>query len=375
MVAAFAGVACARPGDAGGMLMRVLDRYIAVTVATHCGFALAALVAIFSMINLMQELREVGAGDYGALQAMWFTLLTVPAEAYGLFPAAALIGGVSGLGTLAGTNELVAMWAAGVSKRRTIGAALQAAAVLVVLAVVVGELVAAPLAQRASRERSVVLSAGKAMSSAHGLWARDGDRFVNARNPEPGGTLHDIYVYEFDADHVLQRFSYARDAVYDKKHWQVDGLIENHITAEGVVTERSERREWEVSLTPKQIRLLSLPPEYLSVAELLRSSRDLVGRGESPHRLQLALWNRVAFPLVTLAMVLLAVPLVLTGARGARLGQRIVVGALIGVGFQMFAETFGAFATAYGVPPFLGAFIPVGLVAAAAVIALRRIDA
>jgi lipopolysaccharide export system permease protein len=354
--------------------MRTLDRYIAVTVATHCGFALLALVAIFSMVNLMQELREVGVGDYGAMQAMWFTLLTAPAEAYTLFPAAALIGGVSALGTLAGNNELVAMWVAGVSKVRTVRSALQAALGLIVLAVLFGELVAAPLAQRASRERSVGLSSGKAMTSANGLWARDGGRFINARHPNPGGALQDVYVYEFDAQNVLKRFSYARDAVYDKKRWHVEDLIDNRVTDAGVVTEHSDRSEWDVSLTPKQIRLLSLPPQYLSMAELRRSSRDLVGRGENPQRLQLAFWNRAAFPLVTLAMVLLAVPLVLTGSRTARLGQRIVVGALIGIGFQIFAETFATFAIAYGVPPIIGAFVPVAMIAAAAAVGLRRIE-
>jgi lipopolysaccharide export system permease protein len=353
--------------------VRTLDRYIAVTVATHFAFALAALVAIFSMVNLMQELRDAGTGDYGAAQAMWFTLLTMPAEAYALFPAAALIGGVSALGTLAGNNELVAMWAAGVSKTRTIGSVLQTAAALVVVAMLLGELVAAPLAQRVSRERSVKLSAGTAMSSAQGLWARDGKRFVNVRQPAPSGVLNDIFVYEFDDNHVLQGFTYAREAVYENKRWEVRGIVDNKLTDAGVVTEPAEQREWDVSLTPKQIRLVSLPPDYLSLADLLRSSRDVVGRGENPHRLQVALWKRVAMPAVTLVMVLLAVPLVLTGARSARLGQRVVVGALIGIGFQMFADTFGSFAVAYGVPPFLGAFLPIALVTAAAAIALRRV--
>jgi len=355
--------------------LRTLDRYIAITVAMHFAFALAALVAIFSMINLMQELREAGVGDYVALRATWFTVLTTPAEAYSLFPPAALIGSVSALGTLAGTNELVAIWAAGVSKLRTIRSVVQTAAVLTLLAVAFGELIATPLAQRASRERSVALSAGKAMSSAYGLWARDGNRFINARHPSPGGALQDIYVYEFDSNHVLQRFSYAHDAAYDRKQWRLEGITDNRITDDGVVSERADQRDWTVSLTPKQIRLLSLPPEYLSVAELLRSSRDLVGRGENPHHLQLAFWNRVAFPFVTLVMVLLSIPLVLTGLRTARLGQRIVIGALIGVGFQMFTETFGAFAMAYGVPPVLGAFAPVAIVAAGAAIGLRRIVA
>lgn len=355
--------------------MRTLDRYVAVTVAAHIGFSLAALVAIFAMINLMQELRDVGTGVYGSGQAMWFTLLTTPAEAYALFPAAALIGSVSALGTLAGNNELVAMWAAGISKARAIVSVLLAAAGLVTIAMVVGELVAAPLAQRASRERSVALSAGTAMSSAKGLWARDGKRFINVRQPSPSGVLNEIYVYEFDDNHVLQGFSYAREAVYENKRWEVRGIVDTKLTESGIVTQPVERREWDVSLTPKQIRLVALTPDYLSLGDLLRSSRDVVGRGENPHRLQMAFWKRIALPGVTLLMVLLALPLVLGHTRSMRLGQRVVIGALIGIGFRMFADTFGTFALAYGVPPFAGAIVPVALVAVAAAIALRRVEA
>lgn len=354
--------------------MRTLDRYIGTTVVIHFAFALVALLAVFSMINAMQELREVGVGDYGAAQALWFTLVTAPNEAYQLFPAAALVGGVSALGALAGNNEIVAMWAAGIPKGRLIRAVLQAAALLVLVAVVIGELVAAPLAQRASRERSVALSAGKAMGSAKGLWVRDGDRFVNIRDPSEGNTARDIYVYEFGAQQTLERFWYASDAAYDRKRWAATGVVENRITEAGVVTERHDSQEWQVSLTPKQIRRVSLLPEYLSLADLWRSSAELTGRRENPHRYQLAFWNRATIPFVTLMMITLAVPLVLTALRGARLGQRIVLGALLGVGFQMFTETFATFGLAYGVPPLMSAIAPLSIAALATVVGIRRME-
>jgi len=354
--------------------MRILDRYIAITVVTHFAFALAALLAVFTTINMMQELRDVGTGAYGAGQALWFTLLTAPTEAYQLFPAAALVGGVSALGSLAARNEIVSMWAAGVSKWRIILAVLQAAAVLVLLAVVIGELAAAPLAQRASRERSVSLSEGKTMSSAKGLWARDGRRFINIRHPTDGKTVHDVFLYEFDEHQVMQSFSHARDAVYDRKRWVVEDVIENRITGDGVVSERSAHKELQVSLTPKQIRLVSLPPEYLSLVDLWRSSADLAQRRESPHRYQLAFWNRATIPIVTLIMLALAVPLVLTALRGARLGQRIVIGALLGVGFQMFAETFATFGFAYGLAPAVSALLPMIVAAAVAAVGISRLQ-
>jgi lipopolysaccharide export system permease protein len=104
--------------------------------------------------------------------------------------------------------------------------------------------------------------------------------------------------------------------------------------------------------------MLFLAPEELSIADLYRSIRSLSARGESPRRHQLAFWRRVLMPAVTGIMVFLAIPFVLTTLRGVTLGQRIVAGALLGIGFQMFNETFGQMGLVYGLDPIGSASLP-----------------
>ena len=65
--------------------MSTLSRYIAVRLGTHFLYALAILLAIFSVVNLMRELGDVGTGDYRFADALWFLLLTlVPLAAVSL---------------------------------------------------------------------------------------------------------------------------------------------------------------------------------------------------------------------------------------------------------------------------------------------------
>jgi lipopolysaccharide export system permease protein len=70
-------------------------------------------------------------------------------------------------------------------------------------------------------------------------------------------------------------------------------------------------------------------------------------------------------------MVLLAVPMVLVGGRAIRFGERATLGALVGLGFQMFQEMFTNLGLVAGFPPLLTALVP-ALAALVSVTALFR---
>lgn len=338
--------------------MKTLDRYIVRIVVGSFLLALAALLAIFSVVNLMQELEDAGTGSYQVRDAVWFVLLTLPTEAYELFPAAALLGGVNALGMLAVHNELIAMWASGLSRARLVGAVMQAALLLVLVAAGVGEWVAAPLAQQATTRRSVALSEGAVLSSENGFWLRDGARYVNVRTVLRENELRDVYVYDFADGQGMSSVTHADAAVFEGKRWKLHDLVEGRFTPQGVMTERAAVQTWERFVEPAQLRLLFFPPEYLSVQELMRSMASLRQRGENPHRYQLAFWKRVTMPAVTAVMMFLSLPFVLVLGPSMRVGKRIAAGALAGIGFQMVNQTFGQFGLVYGLGPLVSSLLP-----------------
>ena len=351
--------------------MKILDRYVGGTVVGSFLVALAALLAVFSVINLTQEMKDIGSGSYGAGAALLFVALTLPNEGYELFPAAALLGAVLGLGSLATHAELVAMAASGLSRERLVRSVLGAAFGLMVAAVLLGELVAAPLAIRARSSRSVAVSGGAILSTAHGVWARDGSTFVNIRTPRHESALGEIYLYQLDANRRLVQVTYARGASYAQGGWRLEDLVESRLGDRAVTTERVPVREWSTSLRPAELRVLFMPPEELSLGDLYRSIRSLGERGESARRHEMAFWRRIGRPLMTGLMVLVGIPFVLSAPRGVALGTRMVVAALAGVGFEMASTTLGQVGLVYAVPPLVIVAIP-ALVALAAFLLLMR---
>jgi lipopolysaccharide export system permease protein len=351
--------------------MNLVDRHLGLTILRHSAYALAGLLSVFAVVNLTEELRGAGSATWGVGRALGFVVLTLPSEAYTLLPASALLGTVLGLGRLVNDHEIVALEAAGISPWRVARAALGAALLLAIAGLVLGELVAAPLSQRAHTQRALALSGGRALSTASGMWLRDGSRFVNVGALRPDGSLDGVYLFDFGGGRELVRFTHARSAAPVDDAWQLNDLRESTFTDELSSDRVLATAPWITPLTPKRIEALWLEPRDLSLAELRRTIRALRAQRQNPLDHEVAFWRRVSAPVYMGVMVLLAVPMVMVGGRTVRIGERATLGALVGLGFQMSQEMFTNLGLVVGWPPIVIALVP-ALVALALVAVLFR---
>jgi lipopolysaccharide export system permease protein len=351
--------------------MRLVDRHVALTIIRHFGSALAALLAVFAVINLTEELRAAGSPGWGVGRAVWFVVQTLPSEASTLFPAAALLGTVLGLGRLASDQELVAMQAAGLAPLRLAAAALFAGVVLALAGLALGELVAAPLSQRAHAQRALALSGGRALTTASGLWLRDGTRFVNVGALRPDGALDQVYEFAFDDARRLVKFTHAATAVRDGDAWQLRDVRESALHDEVSTNRTVDSVPWSTSFDARRLETLWLEPRDLSLVELGRTIRSLRAQGQNPLGHEVAFWRRASAPVYMGVMDLLAVPMVMVCGRAVRVGERAILGALVGLGFQMAQEMFTNFGLVAGLPPLVIALAP-GLAALGVVVMLFR---
>jgi lipopolysaccharide export system permease protein len=132
-----------------------------------------------------------------------------------------------------------------------------------------------------------------------------------------------------------------------------------------------------VKYTPFAERQLSLePPKYftsdnpdadmMTYGQLGEFISRLKTSGSDPARYQVARQRKIAFPLATLIMTLVAVPFaVMTGRRGAMYG----VGAAVAMAivYRIAESVFGAFGAGGLLPPTLAAWAPNLMFGAAAI--------
>ncbi|VDZ53365.1 Lipopolysaccharide export system permease protein lptG [Serratia odorifera] len=132
----------------------VLDRYIGKTIFNTIIMTLFMLVSLSGIIKFVDQLRKVGQGEYSALGAGMYTLLSVPKDVEIFFPMAALLGALLGLGQLATRSELVVMQASGFTRLQIAGSVMKTAIPLVLLTMAIGEWVAPQGEQMARNYRA-----------------------------------------------------------------------------------------------------------------------------------------------------------------------------------------------------------------------------
>ncbi|MEY4643142.1 MAG: hypothetical protein RLZZ227_3136, partial [Pseudomonadota bacterium] len=192
--------------------MRRLDRYIGKNVLLAMAVVLLALGGLDLLFTVFEELGDT-EGSYSTTAALRYVALTAPRHIYELLPMTALVGALVGLGILAGSNELVAIQAAGVSRARIVLAVLKPTLLVIALGLVLGEWIAPPLELRA--EVGKALARGEQVAlSRYGHWERDGNTFMHFNAIEPDGVLYGVSIFTFDEQQRMTRTVNAERAVY-----------------------------------------------------------------------------------------------------------------------------------------------------------------
>lgn len=352
--------------------MRVIDRHLARQVVLNSLLVLLVLTALASIITFVGELNSVGKGHYRLVDAVLYTLLYVPAQAYQMCVVAALIGTVLGLGELASHNELMVMRTAGLSVARLGLSALAGGVLLLVLCVALGEWLAPP-AQRYADARRAELTGDNPNSLAGGIWARDAGVFLNIHEMNGRNAAQGIFIYRLDDAHHLLAMSAAASAAFRQGSWILENVHSTELGPAGAVTVNAASREWHTFLSPGLLSLFTVDSGSLSARGLYQYIGYLRTNGINADRYVAAFWSRVAQPLSLLVMVLLALPFVFGPMRSATTGQRLVIGILIGVGFYNFNSIFMQSGVVFGLNPILTAWLPTAVLALASGIVVSRI--
>ena len=353
--------------------MNLLDRYIFRAVTTATLVTLLALLLLQFFLSLLVELEDVGKGDYHFLAALRYLLLIQPQRIYELFPMALLVGALLGMGVLASGSELIVMRAAGLSLTQLTRSVLQAGLLLSLAVVLVGEFFAPPLEQLAREQRAIDQGEDLAIRGGRGFWARDGERFIHVQGVLPGVRLANIHVFDVGADARLQSILHAESARYQSGRWLLEGVDRSVLEKDKVLTEHLAHQVFVSAISPQILEVLAADPGELSMRDLQIYVDYLEDNGLDAQSYRLALWRKLLAPLTYLAMLVIAMPFVFGPQRSTGVGQRLLIGLLLGLVFFLLNYMLGNVVLLYGYPPLVGAMLPSLLFLGAGFYTLRRL--
>ncbi len=352
--------------------MNLLDRYIFRVVLGSTLVVLVVLLILDTFFSLLDELGRTGTGDYGLTAVLYYLMLGVPGQIYETLPVALLVGGLLGMGGLANHSELVVMRSAGRSVLRIVGSALQAGLVLSVLALLLGEFVA-PYTDRLAKDYRFTARTGNTMLyPGYSFWARDGGAIVGIGTILPGPVLVDVAIYSLDESARLRQLTQAQRAHYADGYWHLEQVTERQISPQHIDIVQQDQGQWHSVVTPQTLEVLAADPADLAIRETLTYIAYLEENGLDTRPYELAFWTKVVAPLANLAMLFIAMPFAFSQQRSISTGQRLVIGILIGLLFYLLNRLLGNVVLLYGLPPLLGACLPMLLLYSIGFWALSR---
>lgn len=352
--------------------MGILDRYIGRTIFAATFLSLFVLVGLSSIIKFVEQMKNVGKGDYDVISAAYFVLLKMPVEIALFFPMAALIGALIGLGSLATSSELVVMQAAGLSKFRIAISVLKTAIPMVIAVMLLGEFVAPQTDKEAYYMRDKARSGSERVENKYGVWAKDADSFISIGRMNSKAELYEIQLYFFKKDLTLDHAILAKKGTYNDGEWLLEGVSSTHFGDNNTAVSVNDIQVWQTELTPKKLEVIISEPDKMSMRDIYSYIIYLENNDQEASRYWLTFWRKSVLPFTVIVMMLLSVSFIFGGLRTVALGTKLIFGIASGFAFHVSGELFGPASLVFGLPPFLGAILPSMLVLGIAMYLLKR---
>lgn len=353
--------------------MRILDRYIRTTIIHNTLLVAFMLAALFSFMEMLDQLDNLDQGTYTIGTAGYYVLMTLPRRIVDLMPIIAMLGTAFALNTLARSSELIAMRAAGISIARLSWAVFKTGILLMLLVVLLDQSIAPPLQQAAIRDRNAAITGEDPLQfQGAGFWSRKDDSIVHIRSMDHGRVPADLDIFEFDPQGALTRYLHARTAeTSEDGEWLLQGVNAKIVSGPEIEYDFFQELEYPRLLRNRDLEILEVPVDTLATSDLYDYVSHQHTVEANTYEYELNLWRKLARPLVTGAMVLVAIPFGF-GSNRTSSGKRITVASLAGLLLYLGNEISGNAGSIFQADPIFLTLAPVGIILLTSLILMKR---
>jgi LPS export ABC transporter permease LptG/LPS export ABC transporter permease LptF len=350
----------------------LLDGYIAKLYLRILAMTTIGILGLFYISTFMDLSDKLFKGQASAGMIVEFLFWSTPQYLQYIIALAILLAALVTIGVLTKNSELIVMRACGISIYRTalpmVAFALGGSAALFAME----ESVLGAANQRADQLNHVIRTGQPQVSNVLNrkwLVGSNGEvyhyQYYDARNRE----LNSLTVFEFDpATHDLKSRTFVQRATYapingpkgEESLWKLDLGWRRDFDPKVETSDHPFKRVENTTarFEPADYFVTEArEPELMTFNQLRAYIRELSASGYNVLRQQVGLHRKIAFPLVTLVMTLIAVPFaVTTGRRGAMYG--IGVGIVLALVYWTMLSIFAAFGEGGLISPMLAAWAP-----------------
>ncbi len=320
--------------------MTILFRYLLREYLKIFGMCFVGLMTVYLVVDFFEKARRFMRYDAEFDTVLMYFAMRSPSIAFQIIPLAVLMATLLTIGLFARNHEITAMRSCGISLIRIAAPFLAFGLTVSFLLFGLSAVVIPYASAYAEYIKTVVIEKrpGLAIVKGDRQWLQTGNQTLMSMSlVDPDGlTLRDVTLYRLGANFQLQEITQAQQARYTGTTWQLEHGVERTLSPDGSVSlTHFQSKPLPLSQTPKDFSArVSTESEEMTLAEL-RSYADRLRRdGYNFSRHLTDFHGRLAFPFVSLVMVIVGIALSLLGA-GSRSGGGLAmgIGQALAIGF------------------------------------------
>ena len=345
--------------------MPILFRYLLREFAKIFTMCFSGLMTIYLVIDFFEKVRRFLRYDASWLDVLTYFFLKAPAISFQIAPLAILMATLLTFGLLSRGHEITAMRSCGISLV-WITSPFLAFAVGISLVLLLFSSTIIPLAGSKSEEIRTTRIEKKLPAAAVTLkqpWTRVGaGGLMHVTSVSVSGELlGDVRLFHFTPNFQLAEVTEADEARYHDSLWTLHQGRYRRFSLDGTMsTTEFDRQPIRLTLIPDDFTTwLAGDSELMTFHDIRAYSRRRQQHGSQAARLTTDYYSRIAFPFVTIIMVLVGIALSLrrSGTRGGSMAMGI--GQALAIGFCYWTTHSIAIALGRGgvLTPFIAAWM------------------
>jgi lipopolysaccharide export system permease protein len=159
----------------------------------------------------------------------------------------------------------------------------------------------------------------------------------------PDNSLHNLAIYRFDDAYHLQSIINAKSATFlEEGRWQLADVLETRFEKSTTTVYAAQQQDWHSALNPDLLNVLLVVPEQMSAANLYQYVSHLRDNHQQSARYEIAMWNKLIYPLAVLVMMILALPFAGHQHRSGGVSAKMFMGIVLGLSFHFFGRLFAS---------------------------------
>lgn len=358
--------------------MKILSRYIFGEFIRIFLIVMIGILAAYLCIDFLQKADSFIKYKANIVQVAAYYLCSLPGMSASSLPIAALMAALLSLGNLSRNNEVIAMRAGGMSLSAIIAPVLVAGLLLSLIGFFNNEYLMPVYTARANFIKNVEIEKKqqRVVFQQRKLWLRGPDNSIaNIDLISPDRLeMIGVNIYKLAPDFTVRERIMADRLLWENGAWRLKHGRKYTLSKDTVHADPVDGEVFNIVDSPDDLGMIAKSSEEMNFTELWDYVKRLKMSGYKAARYEVDLYSKLSFPLASLLMVLIAIPLSLQKVRSGGLSKGIAFAVLVAFIYWVLVSVGTALGRSGALPPLAAAWLANILFASASLSILFRMQ-